>query len=145
MPRCAALRWLAIAVIRSRRWDDQPVPAEEVTRGDVTAALLAPVHPDDQVAVRAALVARATDDHTIGLMINGNMTIAKILNPDTTYDPIKDLTPVSLIAVAPLVLSVPATVAESGAALAPFFGNIHCWRSAGPHRHHGIVKVHHSS
>ena len=64
----------------------------------------------------AAQVARADDDHTIGLMINGNMTIAKILNPDTTYDPIKDLTPVSLIAVAPLVLCVPATVAESGAA-----------------------------
>ncbi|KRC01133.1 receptor [Hydrogenophaga sp. Root209] len=66
--------------------------------------------------IAAAQVARADDDHTIGLMINGNMTIAKILNPDTTYDPIKDLTPVSLIAVAPLVLSVPATVAESGAA-----------------------------
>ncbi|MGQ2921381.1 MAG: Bug family tripartite tricarboxylate transporter substrate binding protein [Hydrogenophaga sp.] len=66
--------------------------------------------------IAAAQVARADDDHTIGLMINGNMTIAKILNPDTTYDPIKDLTPVSLIAVAPLVLSVPATVTESGAA-----------------------------
>ncbi|MDM7941482.1 MAG: tripartite tricarboxylate transporter substrate binding protein [Hydrogenophaga sp.] len=58
--------------------------------------------------IAAAQVARATDDHTIGLMINGNMTIAKILNPDTTYDPLKDLTPVSLIAVAPLVLSAPA-------------------------------------
>ncbi|WP_137920295.1 tripartite tricarboxylate transporter substrate binding protein [Hydrogenophaga sp. 2FB] len=66
--------------------------------------------------IAAALVARADDDHTIGLMINGNMTIAKILNPATTYDPIKDLTPVSLIAVAPLVLAVPAAVAESGAA-----------------------------
>jgi tripartite-type tricarboxylate transporter receptor subunit TctC len=66
--------------------------------------------------IAAALVARADDDHTIGLMINGNMTIAKILNPATTYDPIKDLTPVSLIAVAPLVLAVPATVTDSGAA-----------------------------
>uniref|UniRef100_UPI002FC6A0D0 Bug family tripartite tricarboxylate transporter substrate binding protein n=1 Tax=Hydrogenophaga sp. TaxID=1904254 RepID=UPI002FC6A0D0 len=37
--------------------------------------------------IAAAQVARADDDHTIGLMINGNMTIAKILNPDTTYDP----------------------------------------------------------
>ncbi|MGE0348859.1 Bug family tripartite tricarboxylate transporter substrate binding protein [Hydrogenophaga sp.] len=66
--------------------------------------------------IAAAQVARADDDHTIGLMINGNMTIAKILNPATTYDPITDLAPVSLIAVAPLVLSVPATTAESGAA-----------------------------
>jgi tripartite-type tricarboxylate transporter receptor subunit TctC len=65
--------------------------------------------------IAAAQVARATDDHTIGLMINGNMTIAKILNPDTTYDPIKDLTPVSLIAVAPLVLCAP-TGSPSGAA-----------------------------
>jgi tripartite-type tricarboxylate transporter receptor subunit TctC len=55
--------------------------------------------------VAAAQVARADDDHTIGLMINGNMTIAKILNPATTYDPLTDLTPVSLLAVAPLVLA----------------------------------------
>ncbi len=55
--------------------------------------------------VAAAQVARADDDHTIGLMINGNMTIAKILNPATTYDPLTDLAPVSLLAVAPLVLA----------------------------------------
>ncbi len=55
--------------------------------------------------VAAAQVARADDDHTIGLMINGNMTIAKILNPATTYDPLTDLAPVSLLAVAPLVLT----------------------------------------
>ncbi|MCU0762649.1 MAG: tripartite tricarboxylate transporter substrate-binding protein [Hydrogenophaga sp.] len=66
--------------------------------------------------IAADLVARATDDHTIGLMINGNMTIAKILNPATPYDPLKDLTPVSLIAVAPLVLSVPAETTTAGEA-----------------------------
>lgn len=55
--------------------------------------------------VAAAQVARADDDHTIGLMINGNMTIAKILNPATPYDPLTDLAPVSLLAVAPLVLT----------------------------------------
>ena len=32
--------------------------------------------------IAAAAVARATDHHTLGLMINGNLTIAKILNPD---------------------------------------------------------------
>lgn len=58
--------------------------------------------------IGADAVARATDDHTIGLMINGNLTIAKILNPATTYDPLKDLQPVSLIAVSPLVLAAPA-------------------------------------
>ena len=65
--------------------------------------------------IAAAQVARATDDHTLGLMINGNMTIAKILNPATPYDPLKDLTPVSLIAVAPLVLTAPASAPASAA------------------------------
>lgn len=66
--------------------------------------------------IGADMVARATDDHTIGLMINGNLTIAKILNPATTYDPLNDLTPVSLIATSPLVLAVPAGTAASGKA-----------------------------
>ena len=64
--------------------------------------------------IAADAVARATDNHTIGLMINGNLTIAKILNPATTYDPLKDLQPVSLLAVSPLVLAVPAGTAASG-------------------------------
>jgi tripartite-type tricarboxylate transporter receptor subunit TctC len=66
--------------------------------------------------IGADAVAKATDDHTLGLMINGNLTIAKILNPATTYDPLKDLQPVSLIAVSPLVLAVSASAAASGKA-----------------------------
>lgn len=58
--------------------------------------------------IAAAVVAQATDDHTLGLMINGNLTIAKILNPATPYDPLTDLVPVSLLATAPLVLVAPA-------------------------------------
>jgi tripartite-type tricarboxylate transporter receptor subunit TctC len=54
--------------------------------------------------IAAAAVAHATDGHTLGLMINGNLTIAKILNPKTPYDPLTDLAPVSLLATAPLVL-----------------------------------------
>jgi len=88
---------------------------------DLTARLLAeplsqalgqPVVVDNRAGaggnIGADAVARATDDHTIGLMINGNLTIAKILNPATPYDPLKDLQPVSLIAVSPLVLTAPA-------------------------------------
>jgi tripartite-type tricarboxylate transporter receptor subunit TctC len=66
--------------------------------------------------IGAAQVARATDGHTVGLMVNGNMTIAKILNPATPYDPITDLAPVSLIAVAPLVLVAPNSAPAGGPA-----------------------------
>ena len=52
-------------------------------------------------------VAKA-DGYTFSVMINGNMTIAKLLNPAVRYDPVKDLQPVSLIGVAPLVLVAPA-------------------------------------
>ena len=57
--------------------------------------------------IAADYVAKANDDHTIGLMINGNMTIAKLLNPKLSYDPLKDLMPISLIGVSPLVLTAP--------------------------------------
>ena len=57
--------------------------------------------------IGAAEVARAKDDHTIGLMINGNMTIAKILNPAAPYDPLKDLAPLTLVGVSPLILTAP--------------------------------------
>ncbi len=58
--------------------------------------------------IAADLVAKSTDQHTLGLMINGNMTIAKLLNPAVPYDPLKDLAPVSLIGSAPLLLVAPA-------------------------------------
>ena len=57
--------------------------------------------------IAADAVAKATDGHTLGLMINGNMTVARILNPKLPYDPLKDLAPVSLIGTAPLLLAVP--------------------------------------
>jgi tripartite-type tricarboxylate transporter receptor subunit TctC len=69
--------------------------------------------------IAAEYVAHATDDHTIGLMINGNMTIAKLLNPKLGYDPLKDLTPISLIGVSPLVLTAP--IGAPGASAKEFF------------------------
>lgn len=65
--------------------------------------------------IAADAVSRASDDHTLGLMINGNLTIARILNPATPYDPLTDLAPVSLVAVAPLVLAASSTVGADGA------------------------------
>jgi tripartite-type tricarboxylate transporter receptor subunit TctC len=81
----------------------------------LSKALGQPVIVENKVGaagnIAADTVAKATDDHTIGLMINGNMTIAKLLNPKLPYDPLKDLTPVSLIGVSPLVLVAPANAA----------------------------------
>ena len=56
----------------------------------------------------ADLVAKAQDEHTIGALINGNLTIAKLLNPATPFDPEKDFAPVGLIGTAPLVLAASA-------------------------------------
>jgi tripartite-type tricarboxylate transporter receptor subunit TctC len=68
-----------------------------------------PVIVDNKVGaggnIAADAVVRATDNHTIGFMINGNMTIARMLNPAVPYDPLKDLQPLSLVGTAPLLLT----------------------------------------
>lgn len=87
----------------------------------LSKALGQPVIVENKVGaggnIGADYVAKATDNHTLGLMINGNMTTAKLLNPKLAYDPLKDLQPVSLVGVSPLVLTAPlhapgATAAE---------------------------------
>lgn len=65
--------------------------------------------------IAADVVAKSTDNHTIGVMINGNMTIARILNPATPFDPIKDLAPISLIGTAPLLLTAPVNAPGNNA------------------------------
>ena len=57
--------------------------------------------------IAADQVAKATDDHTLGIVINGNLTSAKQLYPKLPYDPAKDFTAISLLTSAPLVLVVP--------------------------------------
>lgn len=57
--------------------------------------------------IGADAVAKARDGHTIGLMINGNLTIARMLNPALRFDPLTDFAPISLLGVAPLVLVAP--------------------------------------
>jgi tripartite-type tricarboxylate transporter receptor subunit TctC len=58
--------------------------------------------------IAAAAVANATDQHTLGVLINGNMTVARLLNAATPYDPLRDLVPISLVCEAPLLLAVAA-------------------------------------
>jgi hypothetical protein len=38
----------------------------------------------------ANTVAKANDDHTLGVVINGNLTSAKLLNPKLPFNPAKD-------------------------------------------------------
>jgi len=89
----------------------------------LSRALGQPVVVENKVGaggnIGADAVAKATDNHTLGLMINGNMTIARLLNGKLPYDPLKDLTPISLIGTAPLVLVAP--VNAPGATAQDFF------------------------
>lgn len=77
----------------------------------LSKALGQPVIVDNKVGaggnIGADALAKARDGHTIGLMINGNLTIARLLNPALPYDPIADLAPLSLIGVSPLILTAP--------------------------------------
>jgi tripartite-type tricarboxylate transporter receptor subunit TctC len=65
--------------------------------------------------IAADQVAKATDDHTLGVVINGNLTSAKLLYPQLPYDPVKDFVAISLLTTAPLVLVAPVSQ-PSGAA-----------------------------
>jgi tripartite-type tricarboxylate transporter receptor subunit TctC len=58
--------------------------------------------------IAADQVAKAADDHTLGIVINGNLTSAKLLYPKLPYDPAKDFALISLLTTAPLVLVAPA-------------------------------------
>jgi tripartite-type tricarboxylate transporter receptor subunit TctC len=106
----------------------------------LSKALGQPVIVENKVGaagnIAADFVAKATDGHTLGLMINGNMTIAKLLNPKLNYDPLKDLQPISLIGVSPLVLTAPADA--PGATAAEFLAAA---RSAGDHWNYGTPGV----
>ena len=77
----------------------------------LSKALGQPVIVENKVGaggnIAADYVAKSTDNHTLGLMINGNLTIAKLLHPKLNYDPLKDFAPISLIGVSPLVLTAP--------------------------------------
>ncbi|MGB4116411.1 MAG: tripartite tricarboxylate transporter substrate binding protein [Polaromonas sp.] len=82
--------------------------------------------------IAADQVAKATDDHTLGVVINGNLTSAKLLNPKLPYDPAKDFTLLSLLTTAPLVLVAPVNL-PSGSA---FFNEA---RNAGGKWNYGSV------
>ena len=58
--------------------------------------------------IAADQVAKAADDHTLGVLINGNLTSAALLYSRLPYNPSTDFALISQITAAPLVLVVPA-------------------------------------
>lgn len=62
-------------------------------------------------SIAGDLVAKATDDHTVGIMNNTTLTVVKMLNPATPFDPARDFQPIALIGTQPLVLAVNASAA----------------------------------
>lgn len=110
-------------MVAARAWPTQPIrllvgfPAGSVQ--DISARIMAeplskalgqPVIVENKVgasgSIAAAQVAKATDQHTFGIMNNSQLTIAKILNPAVAYNPAKDLSPIALIATTPMVMVV---------------------------------------
>jgi len=55
--------------------------------------------------IAADQLAHASDEHTLGVLINGNLTVAKLINPATPFDPATAFAPISLLGTAPLVLT----------------------------------------
>jgi tripartite-type tricarboxylate transporter receptor subunit TctC len=59
--------------------------------------------------IAADQIAKSTDEHTLGVLINGNLTVAKLVNPATPFDPAHDFAPISLLGTSPLVLTAANT------------------------------------
>lgn len=76
----------------------------------LTQALHQPCVVDNRAGAGGTIgtdaIAKATDGHTIGLSINGPLTTAPALYPNLPYDPVRDFTPVSLLARGPQFLVV---------------------------------------
>ncbi|MGJ7495281.1 Bug family tripartite tricarboxylate transporter substrate binding protein [Variovorax sp. RT4R15] len=102
----------------------------------LSKALGQPVIVDNKAGasgnIAADQIAKATDDHTLGIVINGNLTSAKMLYAKLPYDPATDFTYLTLVGTAPLIL-----VAQAGAPSGKAFFD--AARSAGEKWSYGSV------
>lgn len=108
-----------------------PDAAARALAEPLSRALGQPVIVDNKAGasgnIAADQVAKATDDHTLGVLINGNLTSAKMLYPKLPYDPARDFSYISLLATAPLVLVAPASAPDGAAYLAAASQNGDRW------------------
>jgi tripartite-type tricarboxylate transporter receptor subunit TctC len=131
---------LALATLRkahASQWPDRPVRViVGVPPGqgrDTLARALAPFlteafgqpfvvenRPGAGGVVGATAVAQARDGHTLGFVLGGPTTVARVLNPNVPYEPARDFVPISLLTRVPFVLTVPPSlgVADLAAFLA---------------------------
>ena len=63
--------------------------------------------------IGADQVARASDDHSFGIIGNGPLTSSQALYSKLPYDPSKDFAPLALVGVSPLAWVVPASTGAS--------------------------------
>jgi tripartite-type tricarboxylate transporter receptor subunit TctC len=87
--------------------------------------------------IGADAIAKAPPDgYTVGVVTSSTHAVAVTLSPNLPYDPIKDFTPISMIASSPYVLvvypGVPATTIAELAALAKTKPGVLNYGSAGP-------------
>jgi tripartite-type tricarboxylate transporter receptor subunit TctC len=111
----------------NQRWPERPlrfiVPLPAGAAADVVARLIGqklserlgqPVIVENRAGASgisgSEAIAKAQDGHTLGMATSSTHVTAPILNPNLSYDPIKDFTPVALIGVSPYVLTVNTNV-----------------------------------
>lgn len=108
--RAAAAPWptKTVKILVGFPGGSTPDIAARILADGLAARLKQPVvvenRPGASGNIAADLVAKAGDDHTLGLVINGNLSSAKLLNSKLPFDPTKDFALLSLLANAPLVL-----------------------------------------
>jgi tripartite-type tricarboxylate transporter receptor subunit TctC len=124
--RRRALQWLPAALLPDAAGSEPAWPSRPIrllvgfpggSTPDLAARVLAEVlapavgqtvvvenRPGASGNIAADQVAKAVDDHTLGVVVNGNLTTAKLLNPRLAFDPSRDFSLLSLLATAPLVL-----------------------------------------
>lgn len=66
--------------------------------------------------IAANEVATATDSHTLGVLINNNLSVARVLNPALPFDPATAFAPLTIVGTAPLVWVTGAAVAGNAPA-----------------------------
>ncbi|HEV7268422.1 MAG TPA: tripartite tricarboxylate transporter substrate binding protein [Falsiroseomonas sp.] len=108
-------------------WPDRPVRiivafpggstpdmAARVVSGHLADVLGQPVVVENRSGgggnIGTEAIARGSDGHTVGVTIGGPGSTAKVLNPNLSYDPATDLTPISLLARLPFILAVHPSV-----------------------------------